>query len=171
MASNGFELGLDLIGDFIVQELRNTLGFTDQNHNATGNLSKSIRHVITKSGSGFEIAIWAVDYAKQVDEGQPKKTRVSIDVLLEWMENRGIARGEPNIRGVAFAIQTAIWKEGTPTAGSLRYSRNKKRTEFIKVTLDANAKTIFKMVLDLFQEEITLSLSKTISKNKRILES
>lgn len=170
MALNGFEQGLELIGDFIVLRLKETLGFTDQNHNATGALNESIRHVVTKSGSGFEIAIWALDYAKKVDEGQPEGTVVSITVLLEWMENRGIARGEPNIRGIAWLIQRAIIKEGTPTSGSLKFSRNRKRTEFIKVTLDANAKTIFKMVLDLFQEEITLSLDNTIRKNKRIFQ-
>ena len=167
---SGIEEGLDVIGEFLVLRLKETLGFTDQNHNATGKLSASIRHVVVKIGSDYHIEIWAVDYAKKVDEGQPEGTVVSIDVLLKWMENRGIARGEPNIRSIAFLIQRAIIKEGTPTAGSLRFSRNRKRTEFIKVTLDANAKAIFQMVLDLFKKEFTLSLTNTVSKNNSIFK-
>ena len=91
-------------------------------------------------------------------------------MLLKWMEVRGFARGEPDLRSIAFAIQTAIWKEGTPTEGSLKWSRNKKRDEFIKVTLDAHAKAIFQMVLDLFTKEITLSLTNTIRRNERVFK-
>ena len=171
MANDSIHKGLDIIGEFIVLRLKETLGFTDQNHNATGKLNESIRYETLISGNSFEINIWALDYAKKVDEGQPEGTVVSIDVLLKWMENRGIARGEPDIRAVAFAIQRAIIKEGTPTSGSLKYSRNKKRTEFIKVTIDANAKIIFQMVLDLFKTEFTVSLTNTIRKQQQTFRS
>ena len=60
---NGTEEGLFVIGEFLVQELRNTLGFTDQNHNATGNLSASLRPVVRKSGANYTIEIWGADYA------------------------------------------------------------------------------------------------------------
>lgn len=159
--------GLELIGDFIVLQLRNTLGFTDQNHNATGALSASIKRRVNIKGDSFDIEIWALDYAEKIDKGQPVKTKVSVDVILKWMQTRGIENGNPDQKNIAFLIVGAIYREGTPTRGSLKFSRNKKRTEFIKVTLDQNAKEIFNMILKVFAKNISVTLSNTVRNQQK----
>lgn len=159
--------GLELIGDFIVLQLRTTLGFTEQNHNATGALSASIKRRVSIKGDSFGVEIWALDYAEKIDKGQPVKTRVSSDVILKWMQIRGIENGNPNQKNIAFLIARAIYREGTPTSGSLKYSRSKKKTEFIKVTIDQNAKEIFNMILKVFVENISGTLKNTVRNQQK----
>jgi hypothetical protein len=154
--------GLDLIGAFIVDKLIKSID--DLGHKTTGNLQSSLRYDVKESGSGFEIIIYGAEYAKAVDKGLPPGTKVSSEALAKWVEAKGIATGEAQIKGIAFLIQRKIFKEGT-----VQFRENKKG--FIEVTLDANAKIIFKMVLDLFKTEFTLSLSNEIRKHKQTFQS
>ena len=162
MANDSIHQGLDVIGEFLVDQLVKTLDI--QGHRATGELQNTMRYEVTSSGSAFDIVIYAQDYAKNVDKGTPKGVTVSIDALAKWVEVKGIATGEPQIKAIAFLIQRKIFREGT-----IQYREKKKG--FIEVTLDANAKIIFQMVLDLFTKEITLSLSNTIRKQQQTFRS
>jgi hypothetical protein len=136
----------------------------DKGHRTTGQLQESIRSEINESGSGFEIVIYATDYAKFVDKGTPAGTNVSIEALSKWIEAKGIATGETEVKGIAFAIQRKIFREGT-----IQFRQNKKG--FIEVMLDESAKAIFKMVLDLFKKEFTLSLTNTVRQHRQTFES
>jgi hypothetical protein len=156
------EAGLKLIGDFMVDKLVKVLD--EQGHRATGELQDTMRSVVTTTNKGFEITIFGKDYAKAVDKGSPPGTKVSIEALAEWVETKGIATGDVAIKSIAFLIQRKIFKEGT-----IQFRENKKG--FIEVMLDANAKIIFKMVLDLFKTEFTLSLSNEIRKHKQTFQS
>jgi hypothetical protein len=156
-----FEAGLKLIGGFMVKQLQ--LVLDKQGHRASGNLIDTMRSEVKSSGNGFTITIFGANYAQAVAQGVPPGTKVSTKALAEWVETKGIATGETAIKSLAFAIQRKIFKEGT-----IQFRENKEG--FVDVMLDENAKTIFKMVLDLFQEEITLSLRDTIAKNKRIFQ-
>jgi len=156
-----FENGLQLIGDFIVDQLRIVLEV--QGHNATGNLSNTMRSEVKSSGRGFSITVLGADYAIAVENGLPPGTKVSTTALAEWVEAKGIATGEISVKSLAFLIQRKIFQEGT-----IQFREKKKG--FVEVMLDQQAENVFKMVLDLFQEEITLSLRSTIAKNKRIFQ-
>jgi hypothetical protein len=149
--------GLELIGDFIVDQLRKTLVALD--HKATGNLIKSLRSDVTESGN-YTITIYGADYAEAVNNGLPPGSKVSTTALAKWVEKKGIATGESEVKNIAFLIARKIFNEGT-----IQYRENKEG--FIEITLDANAQAIFKMVLDLFKKEITLSLTNTIRQNKQ----
>lgn len=163
MANNsGITDGLDLIGQFIVDQLVKTLD--NLGHRASGELQDTMRYEITSSGSGFEVIIWGKDYAKNVDKGTPSGVTVSLEALAKWVQVKGIATGEPQIKALAFAIQRKIFREGT-----IQFRENKKG--FIDVMLDANSKIIFQMVLDLFTKEITLSLSNTIRNHEQTFRS
>jgi hypothetical protein len=161
MASD-IEDGLKLIGDFMVDQLVKVLDV--QGHRASGQLQDTMRSVVNSSAKGFSITIIGKDYAKFVEKGVPRGAKVSIEALSQWIEDKGIQTGELSVKSLAFAIQRKIFNEGT-----IQFRENKKG--FVEVMLDANATLIFQMLTRLFTEQVAVSLSKTISKNKRILES
>lgn len=160
--------GLQLIGDFIVEQLVKVLD--DQGHRNTGKLQDSMRSVVTSSGKGYDITIYGQDYAKYVDRGIPAGVWVNPYALAEWVEQKGIATGEREVKNIAFAIRHKIYQEGSPTKGSLKFSKSGKRDEFIKVMLDENANIIFQMVFDLFSREVAISLRNTIAKQRKIFQ-
>jgi len=154
--------GLDVIGGFIVDQLVKVID--ELGHRTTGELQKSLRHEVKTSGNGFEIIIYGVDYAKFVERGVPKGVWVSVEALARWVEQKGIATGEPQIKGIAFAIQRKIFEKG-----SVQFRENKKG--FVEVMLDSNANIIFQMVFDLFSREVAISLRNTIGKQSKIFQS
>jgi hypothetical protein len=160
--------GLDIVGQYIVDQLVKVLD--EQGHRATGQLQDTMKYSVTESGGGFDITITGKDYAKFVDQGINKGKWVNPYALAEWVEQKGIATGEKEIKSAAFAIRRKIYDEGSPTRGSLQYSKSGKRDEFIKVMLDENAKTIFKMVADVFTKEVSVLIRETISKNRTTFE-
>ena len=161
MANTAIIDGLDLIGQFIVDQLVKTLD--DLGHRATGQLQDTMRSVVTVDGKGFDITIYAKDYAKFVENGVPAGVWVSVEALAKWVEAKGIATGEPQIKALAFAIQWKIFKQGT-----VQFRENKKG--FVDVMLDESANLNFQMVFDLFTREVALSLSNTIRQNQNIIE-
>lgn len=160
MAGINIESGLELIGDFMVDKLVKILDV--QGHRASGKLQDTMKSVVSSTAKGFTITIIGKDYAKFVERGTPRGVKVSIEALSKWIEVKGIATGDIDVKSLAFLIQRKIFKEGT-----IQFRENKKG--FVEVMLDANATLIFQMVTRLFTEQVALSLSETISKNKRIL--
>lgn len=161
--------GLDIIGQFIVDQLVKILD--EQGHRASGTLQDTMKYTVTSTGSGYDITIFAKDYAKYVDRGIPSGVWVSPYALMKWIEIKGIVTGEKEVKSLAFAIRRKIFEEGSPTRGSLKFSKTGKRDEFIKVMLDENAKTIVKMATDLFAREVSTVLRNTIAKERTTFES
>jgi ribosomal protein S25 len=162
MIKDNLKQGLDLIGQFIVEQLWAVLHELD--HVASGDLINSLRYKVVESGLGFEIVIIGKDYAENVEKGVPAGVWVSPYALADWIEKKGIETGEKEIKSLAFAIRRTIYDKGT-----IQFREKKKG--FIEVLLDENAKMIFQMVLDLFTKEITLSLSNEIRKHKQTFTS
>lgn len=160
--------GLEIIGEFIVDQLVKVLD--DQGHRNTGKLQDTMKSTVKQTRGGFQIVITGQDYAKYVDKGIPAGVWVNVGALQQWVMEKGIATGEREIKQVAFLIGRKIFQEGSPTQGSLKFSKTGKRDEFVKVMLDANANIIFQKVLDLFTREVTVTLRNTIAKNKRIFQ-
>ena len=117
--------GLQLIGDFVVDQLVKVLD--DQGHRATGKLQDTMKATVKSSGSGFEIIITGQEYAKYVDRGIPSGVWVNPYALMEWVQVKGIASGEREVKNIAFAIRQKIFQEGSPTKGSLKFSKTGKR--------------------------------------------
>ena len=169
MANDSIKDGLDLVGKFIVDQLVKTLD--DQGHRASGKLQDTMKSVVTSSGNDYAITIYGEGYAQYVDRGIPSGVYVNPYALAEWIQIKGIATGEREIKNLAFAIRQKIFQEGSPTKGSLKFSKTGKRDEFIQVMLDTNAKLIFDMVIALFTKEVAVSLKNTIRKQQRIFQS
>ena len=160
--------GIQLVADFIVDKLRNELD--EQGHNDTGALIRSINSVVKRSGTTWTIEISAVGYAKFMETGIGAGNWVSVYALAEWVERKGIATGEKEIKNAAFAIRRKIYNEGSPTKGSYQFSSNGRRKEFITVVMDENAITIFDMLVNVFVEDLEIEITNVISKNKKTFE-
>lgn len=168
MPSIEIKQGLEVIGEFLVSELRKEL--EAQNHRATGNLIDTMRSVVKVGATGYEIEIFAENYAKFVDEGFGAGKWVSVYALAEWVERKGIATGEKNIKSAAFAIRRKIFDEGMPTKGSYAFSGNGRRKDFLKIIIDEQTETIFNMVLEVFAEFADLTITNAINKNKQTFQ-
>ena len=103
--------GLQLIGDFLVDQLIKTI--EKQGSRATGQLQDTMRSVVTSTGTGFTISIYAQNYADSVEKGVPAGVKVSPYALAKWVEVKGIATGEKEIKSLAFAIRQKIFDKGS----------------------------------------------------------
>jgi hypothetical protein len=130
--------GAELIALFVIDFIK--AEFVAQGHSNTGKLEDSL----TWKLEGNKINIYGVDYAKWVESGRAKEaTPIPIDALAKWVEQRGIVSGEDEIMRVAYAIQAKIFKEGSPTKESLKFSKNGRRDKFITYAISENEKAIF----------------------------
>lgn len=153
------------IGKTLVRELKKEL--KDQGHVATGNLLNSIRAEDNKKG---QLVIRALPRWKDVNDGQPKGTDVNELKLKRWFTAKGIDwRKDPFI---IYQVNKAIYEEGTPTAGSFRYSKNGRRTGFVDQVMDRNRISITKetknaVILD-WRKEINKGIEKIVSKSRNL---
>lgn len=142
---------------------RGQFELAQQGHKATGNLIRSIEPEITQSDLDLLVgAIFVLDYGIEVDTGTPAsqiptpadagRWRRYLQELLDWTFVI-----EPNIRlnerwrwvrGTAKAHA----REGRPTKASVRFSKNGRRTGWIKHSFETpEAQNEFKRLFDLFQ--------------------
>tara|TARA_R110000772_G_C13262141_1_gene435487 strand:- start:143 stop:664 length:522 start_codon:yes stop_codon:yes gene_type:complete len=141
MENKSAELIALFVIDFIKAE------FVAQGHSNTGKLEDSL----TWKLEGDKINIYGVNYAKWVDSGRQKEaTPIPIDALAKWVEQRGIASGDDEIMKVAYAIQAKIFKEGSPTVNSFKFSKNGRRDKFITFAISENEKAIFNKIYEVF---------------------
>lgn len=123
-------LNLDKISKMIIVELQKEL--IAQGHSATGNLVNSMEGKTMVLPNSVAIEILMDDYSQYVNDGRKAGgKKVPIAVLIDWVERRGIANGDKEVKNAAFAIQQKIFKEGSPTTGSFKFSSNGRRTGFI----------------------------------------
>lgn len=155
---------LDALSKFIIENLQAEL--EAQGHNATGHLSDSMtsKNIIEVGVKILQIE--AEDYVESVDKGQPKGTVVPLEDLMEWVQVKAIASGDYLVRGIAEAIKLAIFREGTPTSGSLRFSSTGKRTEFIAESLERIEFEIITMLEDRFVSNSKDLIDELISSKK-----
>ena len=138
----------DLIKDALVAKL------AEQDHNATGALSDSVEVTAKELPDRWVIEALANTYGVFVNNGRRQgKPMPPIDVLYEWMQQRGIANDiqrESQRRGIAFVIARSISRNGIPPAGG--YSRyypkgnSIKRTGWVDDVVTENEEKIYEMI-------------------------
>jgi hypothetical protein len=153
---------IQTLADYIVRLLVDEL--EQQGHRYKGELQDTMRAIVTKTGSGYQIEIEANAYAEQMENGIPPGVWVNPYALAEWVEGRGIATGEKEIKSIAFAIRAKIHKEGSPTRNAVNFSANGRRKGFISVVLDEKGKTIEGLVEELFGDFVNLQIDNAIKK-------
>ena len=119
----------ELFGDVLIKAITDAL--VAQGHRASGRLIDTARRVVTLRLDRMFIDIELEDYYKKLDEGQPAGTLVEIGRLVKWLRSTKFSGGGAELRRAAFLIQRAIFREGSPTEGSLRFSSTGKRTGFL----------------------------------------
>jgi len=131
-----------LVGKMIIKALQEEL--IGQGHEATGNLIKSFEQRVVYLPKSVVMEILMDDYGIYVNEGrEKKKKKVPLDALIKWIEQRAIANGDKEVKSMAFAIQQNIWAEGSPTAGSFKYSKNGRRKGFIEYVIDHKLDNVY----------------------------
>ena len=113
-----------------------------QGHNNTGTLIESVRVDLVESLTGIVIIASNLDYGQYVNDGRRPGTMPPIEALEKWIEQRGIASEQKEVTSIAWAIAKAIKKQGSPTRGAYKYSKNGRRTDWIGQVLEANEKII-----------------------------
>ena len=154
---------LSMLGEFYIEKFSEEL--IAQGHNNTKTLSETMRY---ETDGHATVNIYMQDYAKFVDSGVRPGKIVSVYALIEWIEQKGIASGEKEIKSMAFAIRKKIEKEGSPTSNAYNFSDNGRRTGFIEVVASEQTK----FVLSLIQKELgklnTGFFDNVIKKNRNI---
>ena len=140
---------LDLVGEFFVEKFREEIAM--QGHNNTKTLIETMRF---ETNGVDTIDVYMQDYAKFVDSGIRPGKKVSVYALIEWIEQKGIATGEKEVKGMAFAIRKKIEQEGSPTrsgeTNAFQFTNNGRRTGFIQLVISEQSK----FVLSLIREEL-----------------
>lgn len=140
----------DLIKEKLVAKL------AEQDHNATGALSDSVEMRVTELPDRWVIEALANNYGKYVNNGweiDPSKHRPPTDIILRWMQQRGIGANlakDYQKRGLAYVISRSIWEKGIPPKGgySDHYSKGNsiKRTGWADDVIAENEEQIYAMV-------------------------
>ena len=150
------------VGELLVDEIRDQIAV--QGHNMTGSLSKSVEHKTKITSDGVIIQFLLNEYGVPVNTGvaAPRipyggntgaKVSKYIQGLIRFAKIR-FRVTEKQAKGIAFAIANKQKKEGMPTRGSFRYSKNGKRTNYIEDAVLLKTKQIEALIGDLENELI-----------------
>lgn len=111
----------------------------DQGHSDTGKLSKSMRIEVIEYTGGIKALLYLQDYYVFLEypmragnvpysRGSGARTSQLITQLIAWFRRKGAA----NPVAASFATVNVWLKEGRPTDRSYAFSRNNRRTGFMK---------------------------------------
>ena len=161
------EKGLTIIGEFLKAKFIEEL--LQQDHNASGEHIASMQFTVNKTGSGYELVFESLEYNKYLNEGTKAGRYVPIQALIEWIEAKGIASGEKEVKNIAFAIRQKIFKEGTPTAGSYKFSKNGRRKEWVDITIKNNTAEISEKLALFIGENVNIVLNNIVTNINSVL--
>lgn len=152
---------VEVLGQFIINELGKEL--IKQNHRATGNLIASLDYAIEHRGDLFSIIVTSLPYGENVNTGRRAGgKKVPIQVLVEWIKQKGIATNNKKVLGIAFAIQTKIHQEGSPTKNRTR--KFGKAVDFVDDTLDRINKQIERRIAEIVFAPIEISIDNLVKR-------
>ena len=152
------KLGADLLKDFAKELIT-------QGHKASGSLIASLRKDILFSPSSYSLAFYGNEYGLYLEVGRRKGARkVPINALMKWIAIKGMASTNKEARSIAFAIQAAIYKEGSPTRGAYKYTKNGRRINWVSGAVDDNKKKISNTIQKIFKNQLETTL-KNVAKD------
>lgn len=135
-----FEHQKEIARDF-VEVLREEL--EGQGHRASGRLINSVEDVVAATLDGFNTDILHNSYGRYQNTGvsarripfspgSGKRTSQFINALAQWVKLKKFTSGlDKDILGAAFAIAKKMKKEGMPTSGAFKHSKNGRRTKWL----------------------------------------
>ena len=157
-----FKEDVEQLGEDLVIALREEL--LKQGHKATGKLSESFKSKVSMTGDNIILTIEGLDYGKYVDSGRRPGKRPPIQAIFNWVKTKGIASADKKARSIAFAIATAIAREGIPTRGAYAHTKNGRRKNFIKFVISENKDKI-ESTVKLFGKKAIQTITEKIKPN------
>ena len=155
------EAQLSSLGDYIIHALAAEI--IQQGHYATGSLANELKQDVTSFLDRYELTIYMNDYGQYVDTGRKAGARrVPIDALIEWLQVKKFAGTDKQLRQIAFAIQTKIFQEGIPTAGSFAFSENQRRTEWLTRTVIDKQEYITNTISQIVEDDFSAAMDNMI---------
>ena len=169
------ELGVK-VAEVVLLAVRNEL--QGQGHNMSSSLSKSIEYEIKAEAQKVAIEYSLYDYGMILNygvkperipytQGSGAKTSKFIEGLKRWVEYRTGKSGK-EAQSVAFAIARTMKKEGMPTKGSYKYSKNGRRLNWIGEGIQEATPEVTKLINEVFSEVIESVVTKAfVEVNKK----
>jgi len=118
-----------------------------QGHKDTGALIDSFEGKVMELPNSIVLEILMDKHGEYVNDGRrkakSKKEYVPIGVLIDWVERKGIANGDKDVKNAAYAIRQKIYKEGSPTKGSFQFSKNGRRKGFIDFVIESKLDFVY----------------------------
>lgn len=149
------------IAEYLERQLKQKL--IAQQHVATGNLLNSIKVEVKSEVDKWIIVGSNLEYGNTQDKGLDPGIRVPIYALIDWIRAKNINLNGRRELDAAFAIQTSIFRKGTPTDGD----PNKKR--WLSGTLEEESQTIQQMIQQALQKEVELMVTNIIEQTKQLI--
>jgi len=93
-----------------------------------------------------------------------------VSALAKWVMQRGIASEQREVNSIAWAIAIAIKKQGSPTRGAYKYSKNGKRTDWIGQVLEANERIIVEHIEQASIVEVEVKFNNVIINMDKLIK-
>jgi hypothetical protein len=141
----GLTVQLNDAVNVLIDEIRSELA--GQGHNLTGSLSRSLTAKVFTEANSLIAEVEMLAYGKvqndgvkasripfgRASSGNIGRTSLFIQALQKWVKDRGIQQNDALALRIAFAIAKTMKKEGMPTRGSKKFSKNGRRKGFLNV--------------------------------------
>lgn len=170
------EQAIKSISEYLEAELKEEL--RQQGHVATGNLLKSIEVSGVLFGDGAVISVYYEDYGNPVDTGVSAQripfggsrggTSKYIQGLMQWVSViKGYPVGSRQNKAMTFAVAHTHKKEGMPSRGSFRFSKNGRRTGWAERTVERSRARIAEILIEDTGRAIDMALDVVIERVQR----
>lgn len=148
------ERGLRQISVFLQEDIKQIL--VDDGHNASGDLVRSIKNVVSVGSTLLSIEGEMLIYGGAIIKGrQPGTKRIPVDALIKYLNDKNFSNDIKRTRGVAFHIQSRIFKEGI------------KSDDFIQKAFDKNESRMDNVLTGTIERALDLSLTNLINNAKQ----
>lgn len=130
----------------------------DQGHRLTGGLIEGIEVVVSEDGNSATGKLVGPDYAVYVDAGvAPGRVRYPVRIMIEYFRKRGLPVKEAT--RAAWATRAIHKREGIPTKASFRFSKNGRRTGFVKAGVEAKLPEMQRIFAEEMGESIEIEVT------------
>jgi hypothetical protein len=138
----------------------------DQGHRLTGGLIENIEVVVSEQGDTVTGKLIGPDYAIYVDAGVPaNRVRYPVKIMIEYFQKRGLAVKDAT--RAAWATRAKHKIEGIPTKASFRFSKNGRRTGFIKAGIEAKIQEMQRIFADEIGGDIDIEITQIFNTGER----
>jgi len=135
-----------------------------QGHRATGRSIKSLTPKVYRDGSDIVMEISGVKSLKYVNDGvRGARVRYSKQVILDWLKVIGVGANDKERESIFWKIRTIHKREGIPSKGSYKYSKNGHRKNWVaRSTKDLQKDALKYIDIAKINKSIILDIYKSI---------